>query len=64
VLGTWVLSDPHATQYLQIAYFDYSLVKTAAITICVVGGLVFVVGGLGCFGACSESTLCLTAVGV
>jgi len=61
VLGTWVLADPDATLYLQIANFDYGLVKTAAITACVIGGLIFVVGGLGCFGACAESTFCLTA---
>jgi hypothetical protein len=61
VLGTWILAEPDATQYLQIASFDYSLVKSAAITACVVGGFIFVIGGLGCFGACAESSVCLTA---
>jgi hypothetical protein len=59
-VGIWVLTDPNATHYLQIATVDFGLVKSAAICLIAVGGLVFIVGGLGCCGACKESTACLT----
>jgi hypothetical protein len=59
-VGIWVLSDPNATHYLQIASVDYGLIKSAAICLIAVGGLVFIVGGLGCCGACRENSACLT----
>jgi len=59
-VGIWVLTDPNATHYLQIASVDFGLVKSAAICLIAVGGLVFIVGGIGCCGACRESSACLT----
>jgi len=61
-IGIWILTaHSSAAQYLHVANLDYGLVEAAAITIIVVGSLVFVVGALGCCGACKENNTCLTA---
>jgi len=62
-IGIWMLVDHGSTNYyLNVAAgLDYGLAKAAAINIIVVGSLVFIVGGLGCCGACKESVGCLTA---
>jgi len=59
-VGIWVLTDPNATHYLQIASVDFELVRAAAICLVSVGALVFILGGLGCCGALKESSACLT----
>ena len=63
VLGTgiWVLADPHATQILHIATLDANqgLIHAAAITLIVVGAIIFLAGFLGCCGAIKESACML-----
>lgn len=64
-IGIWILAaHSNASYYLHIANLDFGLVEASAITLCVVGALVFVVAGLGCCGACKENTGCLTAFSV
>lgn len=61
-IGIWLLAaHDSATYYLNIANLDYGPIKASAIIIIVVGSLVFLLGGLGCCGACMENTTCLTA---
>jgi len=61
-VGIWILaSHSTAVQYLHIANLDYGLVQGAAITVIIVGTIVFVIGVLGCCGAVKENQHCLTA---
>jgi hypothetical protein len=60
-IGVWILSaHANAAYYLHIANLDYGLIQASAITIVVVGSLIFFVGALGCCGACRENNSCLT----
>jgi len=61
-IGSWVLAaHSTAVQYLHVANLDYGLVQAAAVTIILVGCVVFIIGVLGCCGAVNENPHCLTA---
>ena len=67
-VSIWILVDKDAWSYLRVATLGDSedLVKAAAITLCVVGGAVFLIAFLGCCGAmkenvCMLNTVCMSA---
>jgi len=63
-IGIWFMADSNALRILNVTAISSgdTLVRAAAIAIIVVGGLMFIVGGLGCFGACAENAVCLIFV--
>ena len=63
-IGIWFLVDENALRLLNIAKMDTTdgLVRAAAITLTVVGSVVFLTGFLGCCGAIRESPCLLTMV--
>lgn len=64
VLGLLILLDSSSSTYLHVGPIGYDLIKAAAIAVTVVGVLIFVVSGLGCCGACTESKACLNGFAV
>jgi len=62
-VGIWLKVDPNINEYLVIITADSNdpLWNAATITLITVGAFIFVVGFLGCCGACKESScmLCL-----
>jgi len=62
VIGIWILdSHSKAMQYLHIANLNYGLVQAAAITLIIVGTVVFIIGLLGCCGVMKENQSLLSA---
>ena len=66
VLGTgiWFMVDPNALKFIHVATIDMSsdMMRGASIALVVVGALAFLVGFLGCCGACKENTCMLQTV--
>jgi len=64
-IGIWLKVDPNINQYLEVIRVDQGdpIWNAATIILITVGAFVFVVGFLGCCGACKESScmLCLYA---
>jgi len=60
-IGIWFLVDSSALRVFNINSVSTTdgLIRAAAIAIVVVGGLMFIVGGFGCFGACTENATLL-----
>jgi len=64
VIGSWLLADDKALNFLGIACDSGTLhgVRVAA-TVGIVAGIILVIVGLaGCWGACAEKTSCLNIV--
>lgn len=60
-IGIWFMVDSNALTLLHVVVAEESLLKGASIIIIVVGGIMFLVGFLGCCGAFLESAGCLFA---
>ncbi|KAK2153193.1 hypothetical protein LSH36_304g01029 [Paralvinella palmiformis] len=63
-VSIWILVDNDAWKLLHVATLGSSedLVRSAAITLCVVGSVVFFIAFLGCCGAMKESVCMLNTV--
>ena len=63
-VGIWALADDDVFQLLHVASVDTSdsLVHAAAITLVVVGAIVFLTGFMGCCAAIKESPCMLMTV--
>lgn len=60
-VGIWILTDDNALKLMKVATLDASdsTVRAAAITLVVVGAVIFITGFLGCCGAMRESSCML-----
>ena len=59
-IGIWAYVDPTITSYVELT--AGANFKAACILLIVVGAIIFLVGFLGCCGACKESTCMLSMV--
>jgi len=63
-LSIWVLVDPESFPYLDVMGSNSIYVEIALYVVIAAGGVIFLVGILGCLGACTGSKLILVLYGV
>lgn len=61
-VGLWVLLSPYTLEILAV--LDNSIIQTGVYFIIALGGFIFLVGFLGCCGACCENRLLLVLVSI